>query len=150
MVSHPLRSVNSRITISFDGLPIGAASFTDNRQRVVSESINEDGVSEVVVEISVDTTDRTGWASLPVTDEGLEEYLGTTRHITPDYEPIKEAALEVIGDETDVYRAVEKLLAFTHNYLDYNITLEIFSAPDIFELRQGRCPRVFHSVCFSH
>ncbi|HOB91365.1 MAG TPA: transglutaminase-like domain-containing protein [Bacillota bacterium] len=139
VVSHPLRSVNSRITISFDGLPIGAASFTDNRQRVVSESINEDGVSEVVVEISVDTTDRTGWASLPVTDEGLEEYLGTTRHITPDYEPIKEAALEVIGDETDVYRAVEKLLAFTHNYLDYNITLEIFSAPDIFELRQGRC-----------
>lgn len=138
-VSHPLRSVTSQITISFDGRPYGAASFTDNRQRVVSESINEDGTSEVVVDISVDTTDRTGRAFLPVTDEDLQEYLGTTRRITPDYEPIKRAALKVIGDETDVYKAVEKLLTFTHNYLDYAITLEIFSAPDIFERQQGRC-----------
>lgn len=138
-VSHPLRSVNSRITITFEGLPYGASSFTDNRQRVVSESVREDGTSEVIVEISVDTTDRTGRASLPLTDGRLREYLGTTRRITPDYEPIKEAALNVIGDETDVYRAVERLLAFTHNYLEYAITLEIFTAPDIFERRQGRC-----------
>jgi hypothetical protein len=138
-VSHPLRSVNSRITITCDGLPYGAASFTDNRQRVVSEFINEHGTSEVVVDITVDRTDRTGRASLPVIDEHLQEYLGTTRHITPDYEPIKKAALEVIGDETDVYRAAEKLLTFTHNYLDYAITLEIFTAPDAFERRQGRC-----------
>jgi len=138
-VSHPLRATNSRIKISFDGLPIGASSFSDNRQRVVSESINPDGVSEVVVDISVDTTDRSGRAALPVTDPNLQEYLGTTKHITPDYQSIKEAALQVIGDETDVYKAVEKLLDFTHDYIDYDITLEILTAPDIFERRQGRC-----------
>ena len=138
-IPHPLRAISSQITITFDGLPYGASSFTDNRQRVISESINEDGVSQVVVDISVDTTDRTGRAFLPVTDEHLKEYLGTSRHITPDYEPIKEAAMKVVGDENDVYRAVEKLLVFTHNYIDYALTLEIFSAPDIFERKQGRC-----------
>lgn len=138
-VKYPLRSIQSRITISYEGSATGASCFTDNRQRIVSESVREDGTTEVVVEISVDTTDRTGQASLPVIDPSLREYLGATRHITPDYEPIKQTAQQIVGDERDVWRAVEKLLRFTHDYIQYSVNLEIFTAPDIFASRQGRC-----------
>ncbi len=114
-------------------------SFTDNRQKVISETKDGD-LKRRTIQIVQDTRDFAGARTLSNAYEGLkgyEEYLQPTQFIECDKEEIINLAKQIIGNETDSWSVVKLLLNWTHNYLEPLQPIGALSATNILKTMKG-------------
>jgi transglutaminase-like putative cysteine protease len=114
------------------GLPKHLDTFCQN----VLES---DGQTATVL-ITARTPDRS--QKRPMTDPPpeLHEYLESNAYCQSDHPGLKAKALEVVGNETDAWKAAVKLEHFVREYIaDKNMGTGFASAAEVFENPSGDC-----------
>jgi hypothetical protein len=143
-LDHPLRSMTSRISITWNNIPLSEFKLEDNRQKLL-DSKKTSTVMEATLEIQKDTRDHTGKITLPVNDETLAPYLADSEYITATLPEIQKAAKELLGNEpggsntADGWAATRKLVDWVYHYLTPDNTIETLTTAQILKNKKGKC-----------
>lgn len=85
-------------------------------------------------------------ATLPITDGEAAEWLERTTFIQSDDPRIVALAREIVGDETDAFRAVERLSRWVNENVRTSYSASISNALEVLDTLEGDCTE--HSVLF--
>lgn len=145
-VTHPYRSTSSLIRFTWKDVAYDLFNLEDNRQKLV-EHKESAGSHEVVVAIHRDTRDFTGKVKLPVADDSFKKYLTDSMYITPSSPEVKKLAAQIVGGETDAWKATQKLVDWVFNYIKPAMIPETLTTEQILRKKEGKC--VEYAVLFA-
>ncbi len=137
------------LRLSWKGHAPSPLFFTDNRQRESSMEDTEDGGS-VTLKIAQDKRDFTGIKTLKDFHSDLENneaYLSPTSFIESGDPEIVALAMSIIGEETDAWQVVTKLVNWTYDYLEDSNFPGLFTSSNLLKTRKG--DRSSHMVLFT-
>jgi hypothetical protein len=100
-----------------------------------------------VVEIKAERLLRKDTYILPFNGSGMDKYLEPTILIQSDDEEIKTLAENIIKEEIDAAKAVNKLYLWVYENIEKKPTLSIPSALEVVKTKQGDCNE--HAVLFT-
>jgi len=131
----------ARVTLSSGDL---AETFMNTeRQEIALSSDSQTGILQVR---TLDIAEQFA-PSLPITDRELSEFLNSTVYVQADDESIKKQAQEIIGGETNSWRAATLICEWVHeNIKDKNLKVGFGSAKQTLESLEGDCTE--HTVLF--
>lgn len=131
-LSKLLKSVTLRAEVAAqDAAQVIPAS---SRQQVVAE---EQGAARVTL---LAQTRPTRTLPLPISDENLAEYLRPTTLVPIENPRLRELAYQIVGEESDSYRAAQALVRWVHNNLEkVKSEPRPISAVEILEQGWGDC-----------
>ncbi len=149
-IDKPLGNVNkikkAMIAVRWMSIPLSDFCLEDNRQKIVSTKF-ENGVYEVMLEMSMaakDTSPVTFPASL---SEGMEKYISESEYITPADAAVVELAAKIAAGESDCVVIVKKLLEWVDLNIETDFIAETLSAPEILKKKRGKCSE--HAIIFA-
>lgn len=145
-VTHPYRSVFSRIRVTWEDVPFNLFQLNDNRQQLVRHTQTGER-HEAWVDIRHDERDFTGRVTLPVAMDNLRPYLLDTRNITPSLPETRRLALAITAGETDGWRAAQKLCEGVFRYIEGAYIPETLTTAQIIQRKEGKC--VEYAVLFA-
>lgn len=145
-VTHPFRSTSSLIKFTWKDVAYNLFNPEDNRQKVV-EHQESAGSHEVVVAIHRDDRDFTGKVKLPVAGDSFKMYLEDSMYITPSSPEVKKLTAQIVGNETDAWKATQKLVDWVFNYIKPALIPETLTTEQILQKKEGKC--VEYAVLFA-
>jgi hypothetical protein len=89
---------------------------------------------------------RGATAKLPVTDAGALEWTGPTTFVQSDAPRIVAKAREIVGDEKDTLKIVEKLVAWVSDNMRPAFSARLTNALEVLDSLEGDCTE--HSILF--
>jgi hypothetical protein len=84
---------------------------------------------------------------IPLQDRRFSSFLGPTVFLQSDHPRIRNHARQILGDETDAYRAVLRLKASVYNEIEKRPTISIPNALEVLYTKKGDCNE--HTVLFN-
>ncbi len=121
--------------IRFDGLTLEGA-----HQRVVDPDAG-------IVEIVRSRPSAAEALPLPIRDAAVAPFLAATPFVQSDDPAIVAAARDIVGDETNSWRAAELLAGWVYHTLEKDLIASIPSAVEILEMKRGDCNE--HTTLFT-
>ena len=117
-VTYPFRSTSSQIRLTLVNLKPDDYPGEDNRQKIGARKTTGNH-SDIMMTIRRDDRDFTGIVTLPVKNKELASYLvgSADGFITPALPDVKKLAGEILGEETDGWLAVHKLVNWVAAYI---------------------------------
>ena len=113
------------------------------RQKISLEPDSQTGTLEVR---ALDISEQSA-PSLPITDSELSDFLKSTVYVQADDESIKKQAQEIVGSETNSWRAAMLICEWVHDkILNKNLKVGFGSAKQTLESLEGDCTE--HTVLF--
>jgi hypothetical protein len=113
------------------------------RQKVYLGSDSQGGILEVR---TLDISEQSA-PSLPIKDDEITEFLKSTVYVQADDESIKNQAKEIIGGETNSWRAAKLICEWVHDKIwNKNLKVGFGSAKQTLESLEGDCTE--HTVLF--
>ncbi len=100
-----------------------------------------------VIEIKAERLTRKDTYVLPLKGTGMNKYLEPTMLIQSDDDEIKTLAKNILKEETDARKAVNKLYLWVYANIEKKPTLSIPSALEVVKSKQGDCNE--HAVLFT-
>ncbi|MFH2011931.1 MAG: transglutaminase-like domain-containing protein [Pseudomonadota bacterium] len=85
--------------------------------------------------------------SLPLKENGLQEYLNPSNLVQSDDAKIIEEAKRIVGDEIDSLKAAKRILDWVYQNIDKKPTISIPSATEVLESKVGDCNE--HTTLFT-
>lgn len=142
LIDRPIASPATResLVLLLEGPLAETHLFTDERQRMV-----QDG-PHVRFEAKRITLDGFTPVSLPIDDEEVKPWLKPSPFIQSDDPRITAKAKEIVGDETDAFRAAATLCAWVNANVRNKYSASLSNALDVLETMEGDCTE--HSVLF--
>ena len=84
---------------------------------------------------------------IPLQDKRLGAFLRPTAFLQSDHPRIRDYARQILGDETDAYRAILRLKASVYNEIQKQPTISIPNALEVLYAKKGDCNE--HTVLFN-
>jgi len=128
-----------RMIVRFDGINPKTFPVWNGSQRILDEKKSLIEVSTVVP--NADQAPR-----LPISESDLAEFVEPGPFVQSDDPRVVEAAREIVGDETDSWRAALKLLHWVDTEIDNEAVASVPSAVDVLHARKGDCNE--HTVLY--
>lgn len=85
-------------------------------------------------------------ARLPIQDEEVQRWLGSTEFVQSDHPQLIEKAKEIIGEETDTYVISSKLCEWVHKNMRSTYSARLTNALEVLTSLTGDCTE--HSILF--
>jgi hypothetical protein len=137
-ITDALRSVFSQIRINWSDVSRNEFHWEDNRQKLTDPN-ETPAKNEVLVTIQMEDRDFTGKISIPVTGaKKLAPYLANDPVITPSLATVKKVAGEILGGETDGWRATQKLVSWVYNAIRPGVNLRNLTTERILNQKKGQ------------
>jgi len=131
-----------RMTVRFEGVALENFDVWDDAQRIV-DIVNE---KAAVIEVNRTVPEVGSAPQLPIRDGDLAESVGPSPFIQSDDPRILAAAREVIGGETNSWRAALKLAEWVDASVENKAVASVPSAVDVLHTRRGDCNE--HTVLY--
>ncbi len=131
-----------RMVVQFSGVDLENFDIWDDAQTVVRVV----GKNVVVVEINKAVPEIGSAPQLPISDGDLAEFVGASPFIQSDDPRILTAAREVVGDETNSWKAALKLADWVDETVENEAVASVPSAVDVLHARKGDCNE--HTVLY--
>ena len=128
-----------RILVRFKGVDLENYDVWDHCQRIV------DG-KEAVIEINRIVPEIGTAPQLPISDSDLAEFVEPSLFVQSDDPRIVTVAREIIGDETNSWRAALKLAEWVDTTIENEAVASVPSAVDVIHTRRGDCNE--HTVLY--
>ena len=139
----------ARVTLSSGDL--SKAFMKTNRQKISLDSDSQNGILEVrtldISEQSAPSLRQEPRSPMPITDSEFSEFLKSTVYVQADDESIKKQAQEIVGSETNSWRAAVLICEWVHEKIwNKNLKVGFGSAKQTLESLEGDCTE--HTVLF--
>jgi Transglutaminase-like superfamily len=108
----------------------GRQKFSENELRVEREIVSPSDTYKI-----------------PLQDRRFGSFLQPTAFLQSDHPRIRDYARQILGNETDAYRAVLRLKAAVYNEIEKQPTISIPNALEVLHTRKGDCNE--HTVLFN-
>jgi hypothetical protein len=131
-----------RMVVRFEGVALENFDVWDDAQRIV-ETVDEE---KAVVEVNKIVPEVDSAPQLPISDGDLAEFVGASPFIQSEDPRIIAAAREVIGDETNSWKAALKLAEWVDATVENEAVASVPSAVDVLHARKGDCNE--HTVLY--
>lgn len=141
-IDKPLGNLNkikkARIAVRWMSIPLSDFALEDNRQKVVSTKF-ENGVYEVMLEMSMAAEDTRPVVFPASASEGMEKYISESEYITPADSAVVELAAKIAAGESDGVIVVKKILEWVNANIETDFIAETLSAPEVLKKKRGKC-----------
>ncbi len=137
-ITHPFRSLSSKIKVIWEDVDFADFNFTDNRQRLLDHTITAT-THEALLEISKDQRDFSGRVTLPLTESKFAPYLADTRFIAPSLPEVKELVKTICGEEIDGWLVTQKILSWLYQNIQPEMIPQTLTTKEILVERKGKC-----------
>lgn len=114
--------------------------FNDARQTLTP---GDDGYTFVGQRIDLEGFEP---AQLPIDEESVQQWLEPTTFVQSDQAPLIEKAREIVGDETNSLKAVEKLSDWVSDNVRSTFSAQLTNALEVLKNLEGDCTE--HSILF--
>ena len=143
MVDAPIEDprTRERLTLYIEGPLSEEHLYNDARQTI--EKV-EDG--RYRFEARLTGPDDISPPERPIEDEAAARWLEATRFVQSDNERIIAQAEEIVGDETDALKAVEKITDWVYGNMRTSFSAQLSNALDVLDSMEGDCTE--YSVLF--
>lgn len=139
-ILNPHQIKTARYELLFKKKPEGFSFVEDNRQKLL-----EDKKSSFIVEIRKVKLSLDDNIIIPVSNPKLNNFLSPTQFLQSDDPTIQAKAIEIIGQERDIYSAAKKINTWVYeNISKKDLSVGFASASEVAKNMQGDCSE--HSV----
>ena len=128
-----------RIVVRFQGVEPDRFDVWGDYQRIVAPK-------SLLVEVSRSDVQAENAPKLPVSGSDLDEFVKPSPFIQSDDSRITTMAREIVGTETNSWRAALKLLRWVHENIKKETVASVPSAVDVLQMRKGDCNE--HTVLY--
>jgi transglutaminase-like putative cysteine protease len=141
-VNKPIEDPRGRksLRLTIKGPLTSAHLFNDERQFLAQKGETFDYTGRAI------PMDGFTPAQLPITEESVAEWQKPTRFVQSDEPKIAEKAREIVGDEKDSVKAVEKICAWVYGNVRTSFSARLTNALEVMNSLEGDCTE--HSVLF--
>jgi len=129
--------VKARFKIQWRDIPVENFRFDDNRQKLISQSQDEQG-SQAFLQYRrpLPPAQR---IELPIRDDRFTDFLDDTEYIKPE-DPLVQKTMENIrGDEKDAFTYIHMLLLWMYENINTEYIAETLSGPEVLKRKSGKC-----------
>lgn len=134
-ISQPQTRTALRLKLS--GLNVANFALNSERQKF----------SEEVLRIEREKVIPSDTYKIPLKDRRFSSFLQPTAFLQSDHPRIRDRVGQILGAETDAYRAVLRLKSWVYNEIEKQPTISIPNALEVLQNRKGDCNE--HTVLFN-
>lgn len=137
-VDLPVRGQLKRLQIRLSGIPAQFPIISDDRQKATSSSGADTRTVTYVIHAA--EFDSTKAVSLPITTENVKQNLSASAYVESDSPEVIQRAKQVIGNETNVYKAAQRIRKWVNKLMKPKGDMGILRpATDVLKNPSGVC-----------
>lgn len=127
-----------KLRLKIRGIACDQIFEQDDRLKLLKSNKKGD-TCVVVISSIVPAFNDTDAVTLPIDKEGFAPYLAVTPYIQADDTTIINLAKQIVGDETNAYRAATRIAEWVHQNVRYQFFFANVTALDVLKTRRGDC-----------